>query len=201
MYKYSFLARLIAILVVKWTQGWIPKDIPFYQTIFTQVPLHFFCFSSPFSFPLSLSMSSKAHYLLGSLIDYKRLVLFPRNMPVKRTEYTFRYGHWRWTENTERGSENSLSLSSNQGEPFLLISASLSSPSYSAFLLPSVSFSPIVHLSSSFFLRRFLPTRTFPHRFSTQFLLSLYLSLSREFLLVYLSSLNPPFVTLQFSFS
>lgn len=193
MYKYSFLARLIAILVVKWTQGWIPKDIPFYQTIFTQVPLHFFCFSSPFSFPLSLSMSSKAHYLLGSLIDYKRLVLFPRNMPVKRTEYTFRYGHWRWTENTERGSENSLSLSSNQGET---LSPHLCLTVFSfIFCFPS----SFCFLYSSFLLRRFLPTRTFAHRFSTQFLLSL--SRAREFLLVYLSSLNPPFVTLQFSFS
>lgn len=63
---------------------------------------------------LSLSMSSKAHYLLGSLIDYKRLVLFPRNMPLKRTEYTFRRGHRRWTENAKRESENSLSLSSNE---------------------------------------------------------------------------------------
>lgn len=188
MYKYSFLARLIAILVVKWTQGWIPKDIPFYQTIFTQVPLHFFCFSSPFSFPLSLSMSSKAHYLLGSLIDYKRLVLFPRNMPAKRTEYTFRYGHWRWTENTERGSENSLSLSSNQGET---LSPHLCLTVFSfIFCFPS----SFCFLYSSFLLRRFLPTRTFAHRFSTQFLLSL--SRAREFLLVYLSSLNPPFVTL-----
>lgn len=200
MYKYSFLARLIAILMVKWTQGWIPKDIPFYQTIFTQVPLHFFCFSSPFSFPLSLSMSSKAHYLLGSLIDYKRLVLFPRNMPVKRTEYTFPCGHWRWTENTERGSENSLSLSSNQGET---LSPHLCLTVFSfIFCFPS-SFCFLLSDRPSFFL--ILSTKIFPCTYicSPVFhaIPSFSLSFSREFLLVYLSSLNPPLVTLQFSFS
>lgn len=105
-------------------------------------------------------MSSKAHYLLGSLIDYKRLVLFPRNMPVKRTEYTFRCGHRRWTENTERGSENSLSLSSNQEET---LSPHLCLPIFSfIFCFPS-SFCFLLSDRPSFFL--ILSTKISPYTY------------------------------------
>lgn len=81
MYKYSFPEDPSWSSVLKWTRDWISKDIPFHQTIFTRPPLHFFLF--PLFVSLSLSMSSKAHYLLRSLIDYKCSVLFLRNMPLR----------------------------------------------------------------------------------------------------------------------
>lgn len=104
-----------------------------------------FIFPSPFPFLprflLSLSTSGKAYYLHGSLIDYKRSILFPRNMAVKRSEYTFRVAaiHDEHRERWKKQSGN-FSLFPFIRWKTLSLSLCLSFPSFL-----SSSFFPLVH--------------------------------------------------------
>ena len=127
-----------------------PRTFHFIKPSSSRVPLHFSFSSFPISSPpprflLSLSTSSKAHYLHGSLIDYKRSILFPRNMAVKRGR-NIPFASRPSTMNTEKevkeavGKLLSLPFHPTDGKPFFLVSAFPLLPSFlPSFLHPLLS--------------------------------------------------------------